>query len=178
MTVITVPLPDYQVQAGSGHWAEPDHRAIGRRVDAAIGSEFGGAKIVARGVSADDHPHLWVDELIGIILTTGTDRYDPYRSGDRYDNVEGKHIDIFGFRRTAGSRMRLFDQLSWGFYHGAIEIRGHPVRLDIVTVYDATRLRAVLHRYAGRQDWKRDGFRFVDPDHKAAAVLGVIKLGR
>jgi len=47
-----------------------------------------------------------------------------------------------------------------------------------VTIYDASRLRSVLHRYPGRADWKRDGFRFVDPEHKAESVLGVIKLGR
>ncbi|GAB3929534.1 hypothetical protein GCM10027613_48800 [Microlunatus endophyticus] len=74
--------------------------------------------------------------------------------------------------------MRLFDQLSWGFYHGAIEAHGHPTRLDIVTIYDSAHLRSVLHQYEGREDRKRDGFRFRDPDHKAAALLGVIKLGR
>lgn len=172
MTVITVPLPDYQVRS------EPDLRVIGRRVDAVIRSHFADTKIVARGVSADDHPQLSVDDLIKIILTTGTDRYDPDRVGDRYDNVEGKHVDLFGMRRTVTARMRLFDQLSWGFYYGAMEIRGRPVRLDIVTIYDAARLRSVLHRYPGREDRKRDGFRFVDPDQKPAAVLGVTKLGR
>lgn len=172
MTIITVPLPDYQVQS------EPDHRRIGRRVDDAVRAHFAGRKIVARGVSAEDHPGLTVDELIGIILRTGTDRYDPDRAGDRYANIDGRHIDLFGFRRTVTPRMRLFDQLSWGFYHGSIEIHGRPTRLDIVSIYDASALRAVLHRYAGREDAKRDGFRFADPAHMARAVLGVIKLGR
>jgi len=172
MTVITVPLPEYQVRS------EPDHRAVGRRVDSAILAHFPGAKIVARGVSADDHPLLTVDTLIKIILNSGTDRHDPDRVGDRYENVESRHIDFFGFRRTVSPRMALFEQLSWGFYHGSIEIRGHPTRLDIVTIYDAARVRSVLHRYEGRADRKRDGFRFVDPDRKAEAVLGVIKLGR
>lgn len=172
MTVITVPLPEYQVRT------EPDHRAISRPVDAAIRANFAGLKIVARGVSAVDHPDLSVDELIKIILSTGTDRYDPDRIGDRYANIGNKHIDLFGFRRTVTPTMRLFDQLSWGFYHGSIEIHGRPTRLDIVSIYDANQLRAVLHQYAGREERKRDGFRFVDPEHKAEAVLGVIKLGR
>lgn len=172
MTVVTVPLPEYTESS------EPDHRALGRRVDAAIRANFGGATIVARGVSADDHEDLDADGLIKIILAVSTDRYDPNREGDRYDNVEGEHIDLFGFRRTVTGRMRLFDQLSWGFYHGSIEIHGHPTRLDIVTIYDATRLRSVLHHYRGREDRKRDGFRFIDPDRKTDAVLGVIKLGR
>lgn len=172
MNVITVPLPEYQVRT------EPDHRRIGRRVDEAINTGFPGAKIVGRGLSADDHDELTVDELIKIIVATGTDRYDPDRIGDRYDNLEGRHIDFFGMRRTVRPRMRLFEALSWGFYHGSIEIHGRPTRLDIVSIYDATQVRAVLHQYEGREDLKRDGFRFVHPDRKAAALLGVIKLGR
>ncbi len=116
--------------------------------------------------------------MINIISTTGSDRYDPSRSGDRYTNIEGKHIDLFGLRRTVTPRMRMFADLSWGFYHGAIAIHGHPTRLDIVSIYNATRLRAVLHRYEGRPDSKRDGFRFIDPDRKTEALLGLIQLGR
>ncbi|SDT42522.1 hypothetical protein [Microlunatus soli] len=172
MTVLTVPLADYTVDA------EPDHGAIGRRVDDVIRGRFAGRRIVARGGSADDHPTLSVDDLIKIILTTGTDRYDPNRAGDRYANIEGKHIDLFGMRRTVTPRMRLFADLSWGFYHGSIEVHGRPTRLDIVTIYDSAQLRAVLHRYHGRADPKRDGFRFAVPDDVATTVLGVVKLGR
>ena len=172
MTVLTVPLHDYTVDI------EPDHGAIGRRVDDAIRERFTGHKIVARGLSADDHPGHDVDELINIILTSGTDRYDPDRPGDRYAAIGGKRIDLFGFRRAVTPRMNLFANLSWGFYHGSIEIHGHPTRLDIVTIYDARQLRAVLHQYEGRPDRKRDGFRFADPQRPAAAVLGIVKLDR
>lgn len=172
MSVISIPLPDYTVTA------EPAHTELGRRVDDVIRDHFADRKIVARGVSADDHPELTVDELIATILTTGTDRYDPDRAGDRYDNLEGRHIDLFGFRRNVTPNMNLFAQLTWGFYHGSIEIHGHPTRLDIVTIYDSGQLRAVLHQYEGRADRKRDGFRFADPHHRAAAVLGVLKLER
>ena len=172
MTVLTVPLPDYTVGT------EPDHSTIGRQVDDVIREHFAGRKIVARGVSADNHSGRSVDDLISIIVSSGTDRYDPRRQGDRYSNIEGKHIDLFGVRRTVTPRMRLFAALSWGFYHGAIEIHGQPIRLDIVTIYDARRLRAVLHQYEGRPDRKRDGFRFVDSLDRAGAVLGVLKLDR
>lgn len=133
---------------------------------------------MARGISADDHPGRAVQDLVRNIRTAGTDRYDPDRRGDRYDNVDGKRIDLFGMRRTVTARMRLFAALSWGFYHGSLEIHGHPTRLDLVTIYDATQLRAVLHRYEGRADHKRDGFRFLEPGRKSEAVLGIIGLGR
>jgi hypothetical protein len=172
MTVVTIPLEDYTVDT------EPDHGKIGRQVDDVIREHFAGRKIVARGLSGDDHPDRTVDDLIHTIQTIGTDRYDPDRQGDRYANIGAKHIDLFGFRRTVTTRMKLFAALSWGFYHGSIEIHGHPTRLDIVTIYDASQLRAVLHQYEGRSDRKRDGFQFVDPEHRNAAVLGVLKLVR
>jgi len=170
--VVELPLSGYRVDR------EPDHCGLGRVVDDAIRCSFGGDRIVARGISIDDHPGHTVDDLVATILATGTDRYDPCRVGDRYDNVDGKQIDLFGFRRTVTARMRLFEHLCWGFYHGAIAVHGRPVRLDIITIYDALLLRAVLHRYAGRTDRKRDGFRFVAPENKPAAVLGVMVLGR
>lgn len=172
MTVLTILMPDYTVDT------EPNHAKIGRRVDDMIREHFAGRKIVARGISADDHPDRTVADLVTTILSTGTDRYDPQRHGDRYDNIDGKHIDLFGFRRTVTPRMRLFADLSWGFYHGSIEIHGHPTRLDIVTIYDSSQLRAVLHQYQEQAGRKRDGFRFTDPQHRAAAVLGVLRLDR
>jgi cell division protein FtsI/penicillin-binding protein 2 len=53
---------------------------------------------------------------------------------------------------------------------------GRPTRIDILSLYDASKLRAVLHRYAGRTDRKRDGFVFVDPDDKPAALVGIMTL--
>ena len=172
MVGVTVPLPQYSVAD------EPDHAVNGRLVDDAIREHLTRRVIVSRGLSADDHPGYTVDDLIDITLTIGTDRYDPNRTGDRYANIGGKHIDLFGFRRTVTPRMKLFANLSWGFYHGSIEVHGHPTRLDIVTMYDARQLQAVLHQYEGRPDPKRDGFRFADPHHAADAALGIVKLNR
>jgi hypothetical protein len=168
--IITVDAPSYSVQT------EPDHKAIGALIDEVIKKNFMGNTIVARGISSSAHPDKSIDELIEIITTTGTDRYDPTRAGDRYDNIQGKRIDLFGFRRKVTHRMQLFKDISWGFYHGAKVFQGEPVRIDIVTIYDASRLKAVLHQYEGREDKKRDGFKFRRPDNKVAAVLGVIKI--
>lgn len=72
----------------------------------------------------------------------------------------------------------MFKDLSWGFYHGSIEIHGRPTRLDILTIYDATKFRIVPHRYEGRTDTKRDGYVFRDPERKQDALLGVLTIGR
>ena len=168
--VYAVELPGYYVHT------EPDHQAIGKVVDDELRKHFMGQKIVVRGVSSAAHPHMSTNELVAAISTLGTDRYDPNRAGDRYDNLAGKHIDLFAFRRTVTPRMQLFRYISWGFYHGGITIHGAPIRIDTLIIYDASQLKAVLHQYQGRTDLKRDGFVFRDPANKVAAVKGIITI--
>jgi hypothetical protein len=162
--VFEVRLPQYQVDT------EPDHRVIGKVVDAEMRRHFMGRTVVARAICAKDHPGKTVDELVEIIKRHGTDRYDPSRKGIQYENLQNKHIDLFAFRRKVRQRMRLFMDLSWAFYHFK------SGRIDILIIYDATKLKAVLHQYEGRTDKKRDGFVFRDPAHKQEALLGIVKV--
>ncbi len=168
--VIAVQLPQYQVDT------EPDHTAIGKIVDAEIKKAFIGQVVVVRGIGSQEHSGKSIDELIDAIKRGGIDRYDPTRKGDRYENVENKHIDLFGFRRKVTPRLQLFKDVSWGFYHGAIAIHGKPTRIDMLIIYDASKLKAVVHQYEGRTDAKRDGFVFKDSVHKPEALLGIIKV--
>ncbi|MBI3494635.1 hypothetical protein HY004_01475 [Candidatus Saccharibacteria bacterium] len=170
MRLIVVNLPQYRVDT------EPNHKVIGKIVDKVIQENFTGKTIVVRGVSSSAHSDKSVDELVEIIKDSGTDRYDQKRIGDRYENIKGKHIDLFAFRRKVTPRMEVFKDISWGFYHGSRTIHGKPVRIDILTVYDASQLRAVVHQYEGRDDIKRDGFVFKNPSDKKSAVLGIIKI--
>ena len=169
--VFVVNVSEYTVDA------EPDFAAVGKKVDDVLRQHFMGQTVVVRGVSSNAHPNLSVDQLVKTIQRLGTDRYDPERAGDRYENVAGKHIDIFAFRRKVTSRMRLFKDIAWGFYHGSKEIHGEPVRIDLLLVYDAAQLRRVTHRYEGRPRAKRDGFVFVNPTTKPAALLAALKIG-
>ena len=170
MIVLKVDLPAYQV--GS----EPNHTIFGKTVDDELRRHFMGQTVVVRGIASADHPGKTVDELVEVIKRDGTDRYDPARQGDRYENIERKHIDFFAFRRKVTTRMQLFKDISWGFYHGAIAVHGQPKRIDILTIYDASKLKRVTHRYEGRPTAKRDGFVFKDPIHKQDALLGIIKI--
>lgn len=170
MKVFSVSIPQYAVDK------EPDHKAVGKLVDEVIKNNFEGQTIIIRGLSSTAHANKTADALVEIIKQTGTDRYDPERIGDRYENIKGKHIDLFAFRRKVTPRMELFKDISWGFYHGAKAIHGKPVRIDLVTIYDASQLKAVVHQYEGRDDIKRDGFVFKSPENKTAALLGIIKI--
>lgn len=170
MKILTIKLPQYSVDK------EPDHKTIGKLVDQALKENFEGHTIIVRGISSAAHPGLSLEGLIQVIKDQGTDRYDPTRAGDRYENIKGKHIDLFAFRRKVTPRMELFKDISWGFYHGANAIHGAPVRIDLLTIYDASQLKAVVHQYEGRDDIKRDGFVFKNPEDKAAALLGIMKI--
>lgn len=169
-SVLSVNLPDYRVDA------EPDYKAVGRVVDDELKKQFMGRTIVVRGIGSQKHPGKSVEELVEIIQQLGTDRYDPGRTGDRYQNIGGKHIDFFAFRRTVTPRMQLFKDIAYGFYHSAIGFHGRPVRIDILLIYDATQVKRVLHQYEGRTDKKRDGFVFKDSANKPAALLGIMKI--
>src|SRR5581483_819097 len=137
---------------------------------------FMGRTIVARGIGSSEHPGKTSDKLIEIIQRNGTDRYDPNRTGDRYENIQGKHIDLFGFRRKVTPRMQLFKDIAYGFYQSALAIHGKPTRIDILIIYDAAKLKAVVHQYEGRTDKKRDGFVFREAGDKVEATLGIIKI--
>lgn len=171
MKLLAISVPQYNVDK------EPDHKAIGNVVDEVIKENFAGQTVIVRGLSYKAHSDKSIDELVELIKRTGTDRYDPERVGDRYENIKGKHIDLFAFRRKVTPTMELFKDVSWGFYHGAKAIHGQPVRIDLLTIYDASQLRAVVHQYEGRDDIKRDGFVFKNPEDKKSALLAIVKIG-
>jgi hypothetical protein len=170
MKLIEIDLPQYDI------WQEPDADAIGKIVDDEIRKNFPGKSIVVRGVASSEHPNKSIDELIETIAQTGTDKYDPERKGDRYENVENKHIDLFGVPATIAEDSEIFKVIVWGFYHSAKAIHGYPVRIDVVTIYEAKKLDQISHQYEGRDDIKDDGFAFKNPNDKSRAVLGVIRI--
>jgi len=88
--VFSVSLPEYKVGT------EPNHKNIGKIVDDVFKEHFQGQTIVVRGISSSQHS-IPITKLIDTIQELGTDHYDPDRVGDRYENIQGKHIDFFCF---------------------------------------------------------------------------------
>ena len=170
MQMITLKIPEYTVES------EPDYKALGKKIDNELIEHFAGQKILLRGVGSQEHPDKTVDELVQIIAEIGTDRYDQKRVGDRYENTENKHIDLFAFPAEVTQDLKLGWQVIYGFYHSAIGVHGRPARIDILTVYDAEQLEVVEHQYEGRDEVKRDGFIFKNPERKKEAVIGIIEL--
>lgn len=170
MKTLQVSLPHYTVDK------VPDHKALGNIVDVVIKDNFMGQSILVRGIASSVHPGKTVDEMIDTIARTGTDRYDSTRKGDRYENVEGKHIDLFAFPHTVTEGSSIFADVVYGFYHSALGFHGRAVRIDILTIYDANQMQEVLHHYEGRDDIKEDGFTFKDPANKTQALIGIIRI--
>ncbi|HSH55968.1 MAG TPA: hypothetical protein VK983_04025 [Candidatus Limnocylindrales bacterium] len=170
MKQLTIDLPQYTVDT------EPDHKAIGKPVDDILKQHFMGQTVLLRGLGSMEHQGKSVNDLIDIIKSTGTDRYNPERVGDRYANLQGKHIDLYALRRTISPRSKIFWQLSWSFYQSPLKTRGYPVKVDILVIYDPKQLKAVVHQPENHPFVKRDGFVFRNPDNKTAAILGIIKI--
>jgi len=170
--VYTIYLPEYQIDQ------EPDHDAIGAKVDDFIKKHFMGQYVAIRCLGSAEHPGKSTDEMIEIIKTLGHDRYDPNRLGDRYKNIEGKKIDFFAFDYLIGEDSKMFNVFTWPFYHWRKELAGVPVRIDIIILYDPTKLEQIEFTYAGRENEgvRSDGFVFKDPNNKPAAIKGIIKI--
>lgn len=172
ISTYTIHLPEYQVTT------KPDYKTIGAFVDNELKKHFMGQMVGLRALGSQEHPGKSVDDLVEIIKRDGTDRYNPERGGDRYDNTENKHIDLFLLRRKISDKSKIFWQLAWSFYESPLKLRGQPVRVDILVIYDLTKLKAVrtTHTHEGYPVTKRDGFVFRYPDKKNEAVLGIFKI--
>ena len=170
--IIEITLPEYKTNA------KPDLLTVGPRLDQLLEGHFTGKTVVLRCIGSQDHPGKSVDDLATIILETGTDKYDPKREGQGYDigAAQGKHLDLFGTLVRVGPGTDIFTrELLSDFYNGALGDRGYAIRIDIIIVYDANKLKKVEHLY-GEAIEETDGFVFCDPQHKKDALLGVVKV--
>jgi hypothetical protein len=168
--ILKIKLPEYQVET------EPDFKAIGRKIDRSIKQHFLGQKLVIRCLGSQDHPDKTTDELITIIQKIGTDRYDPNREGDRYENMDNKSIDIFALDFKITEKGHYLEHFIEPFYFWPKENGHEPIKLDIILLYDRSKFKKVFHKYEGRDDVKKDGFVFKEPNTKIDALKTIIKV--
>lgn len=155
---------------------KPDFQKIGVKIDNLLKKYFLGKEVAVRVLGSQEHKGKSINDLIKIIKELGYDRYNSKRKGDRYENIEGKHIDFFALDfkiRKDGQYFRFFLE---PFYYWPIQDRKYPVKVDIAIIYDLSKLKRVVHQYKGRTDIKKDGFVFKSPENKKDAILGIIKI--
>jgi len=167
--VYSISIPEYHVRS------EPSHELIGAKIDAVVKENFLGKSVVIRCISSKEHPGKSLDELVGVIKKIGIDRYDPEIKGDRYENLQNKHIDLFGLDFKVTRKSKMLQQLIEPFYSWPLKENREPIRLDLVLIYDRAKLKRVIHTYDGKRK-KRDGFIFKDSDNKRDALIGIIKI--
>lgn len=176
--VVAVSIPEYKIDK------KPDYIAIGAKIDKALEENFKG-NFLERALSLTDHPKYSLEQLIEIIIKTGTDKYDPNRKGVAHEQFEPYRPDL-----QAGDIRIINGKLSepYGtrliklFYENVLLDRGYRLRIDLILLYDPKQMVR-----AEKIDKTKPGvepnleqylWRFKDPDHKQKALLGIIKILR
>lgn len=155
----------------------PDHERIGSILDNVIKEHFMGKKVVVRYIGSQDHPGMDLDELVKVIVDTGSDKYDKTRIGVGYDDFrqKGVKIDFYGeLIDGVTENTSIMSQMIYEMYHSAIGDRGYGVHVDIVLIYDAEQLDMITDLYESQVS--SDGFVFKNPELKRAALIGVVKI--
>ena len=169
--IYKISLPEYDVKE------KPDWVKIGAKIDVLIKKHFIGQRVAIRCLGSSEHPDKSLNDLINIIKKTGSDRYDKNRKGDRYENVGNKHIDFFAIDFNVGLKTTMLEKFIEPFWTWPpILHKKQPLRIDVVIIYDLSKLKRVIHQYDGRDDIKKDGFVFKNPKNKSDAIKAIVKI--
>ena len=174
--VITISIPEYIIEA------QPDYLAVGAKIDKVIEENFEG-KFLVRALSMVDHPQYTLDELTDIILKTGTDKYDPTRKGVAHEEFEPYKPDIqAGIIEVKDGKLisESFAEDVKRFYENTLIDRGYRLRVDLLVLYNYDQLIRVekvdetkpsVEPHLEEYLWK-----FKEPENKAKAVMGIVKV--
>lgn len=174
--IVTISIPEYTIDM------QPDYVAIGSQIDKAVQENFEGTFLV-RELSIIDHPQYTLDELVNIIIKTGTDKYDPNRKGVAHEEFEPYKPDL-----QAGEVIIKDGKIvgeSFGedirrFYENALIDRGYRLRIDLIVLYDPKQMvkaEKVDHTKPNVEPHLEEYlWKFKDPENKPEAVVGIIKI--
>lgn len=184
--VIEVRLPEYNVKK------KPDYVKLGRKVDRIMEKSFNDGKYILRAISTDEHPQLSLNELAQTVIKTGTDKYEHGRKGAAHKEFSGYDYDIqAGKILIKSGKLQLpksnkhrteFGDIIWHFYEHAPHDRRYSVRIDLLLIYDSSKLKKArkFHPKARslRKGLNRYLYKFKNPENKREALLGIVKILR
>ena len=156
-------LPEYQVDQ------LPDFEEIGLKIDSFLNQKFLGQRVVMRGISASVHP-ISIEELMDRVIVLGHDRYDQNRVGEGYDRSP---CDFFAAELTVEPERKIGKAYVRKLYEEPQRVGRQPQRLDMLLVYEPTKVECVPYQHASGSP-KKDAFRFINPERKPDALKAVI----
>jgi hypothetical protein len=184
--IVTVSVPEYTVTA------KPDYLKVGRKVDREIVRYYPNGKYIYRALGLDDHPGKTLDELVSIILESGTDKYDPHRKSVCHEqfcvydyDIQAGSFEIRNSKIVIESTDRfptLFGDTVYDFYEHAPLDRGYPVRIDLLVLYNPDKMELAKVTASGNPgvgpELEKYLYKFKDRSNKKEALLGIIKVLR
>lgn len=123
--VYRIKVPEYHVKS------KPDPASIGAKIDRIIKKHFLGQKVAIRCIGSQEHKGKSVNDLVEIIKKLGTDRYDPSRKGEKYENIWNKRIDFFALDFRIKEKGKYMENFIEPFYTYPKQDKKRPVRIDI-----------------------------------------------
>jgi hypothetical protein len=184
--VISISLPEYTITQ------KPDYLKIGQKADAEIEKHFGDGKYTYRAIGLDDHSGKTLDEIVSIILASGTDKYDPARKSVCHEQfcIYDYDIQAGSFEIKDGKIVieptdrfpTLFGDTVYDFYEHSPLDRGYPVRIDLLLLYDPDKMESagLIHPNSPpvSPDLEKYLYKFKDRANKKDALVGIVKILR
>ncbi len=176
MKIIEVSIPEYSIDS------QPDYLAIGEKIDKVVSENFEG-KFLVRALSIADHPQYTLDDLVGIILKTGTDKYDPDRKGVAYEEFEPYRPDIQAGEVIIENGVIIGESFSEDirrFYENTLFDRGYRLRIDLFVFFDPNQMikaqKLDESKLSAEPHLEEYLWRFKNPDNKPEALMGIVKI--
>lgn len=176
--MVTISIPEYSLDN------QPDYKEIGTKIDKVFAENFEG-RFLVRELSMTDHSQYGLDELVDIILKTGTDKYDPSRKGVAHEEFEPYKPDLQAGEVVVKDGKIIGESFSEDirrFYENTLIDRGYRLRIDLIVIYDPEQIvqaEKLDHTKPGTEPHLEQYlWRFKDSENKLGAVVGVIKVLR
>lgn len=184
--ILEIALPEYSVNT------TPDYLAIGRKVDGLIERSFPDGEYIERAIGMQDHKGMTMDDLVGKILKSGTDKYDPWRKSVLHEEFSGYDYDLQAgtlqiknshiINDEPGGLPTFFGSVVRHFYVDTMFDRGYAIRVDLILFYDPAALEIASRRdsesNAVREGLEQFLYKFKYPERKVEALLGIVKILR
>ena len=181
---MSIDLPGYRIDA------EPDYMRIGQQVDQLICANLVDGKYVVRALGSSDHPDKSLDDLVTIILDSGSDKYDPTRTEIAHEAFAGYDHDFHGtlieicngniVPADDDAYPSMFADIAYHFIECAPLDRGYSVRIDLLILYHASeveRARLVDPKFERvRESLEQHLYKFCIPHNRQRALAALVAL--